>query len=212
MSKYDKLFNYKEDTIDPLVDGETLIWSAKPKKSAFIINKVLIMMPFALLWLVFDSFFIFSAIGTNEMLYFIIPFFALHLMPVWIWLWNAISANKKWKNTKYYVTDKRIIIQNGFVAENYQTIYYKDIKNIDLRIGIIDNMLHVGDIYFDLGYYTKDNGNKIINTAFLDIENPMEIYSKLQKIVLDIQTDIEYPNALRPEENPGYKTKYKSNM
>ena len=25
---------------------------------------------------------------------------------------------------------------------------------------------------------------------------------------MDIQTDIEYPNALRPNENPGYNTTY----
>ena len=55
----------------------------------------------------------------------------------------------------------------------------------------------------------KDSSGKVINQAFLDIENPQEIYSRLQKIVLDIQTDIEFPNALRPDENPGYNTKYK---
>ena len=46
------------------------------------------------------------------------------------------------------------------------------------------------------------------SSAFLDVENAYDIYSKIQKIVLDIQTDIEYPNALRPDENPGYNTKY----
>ena len=173
------------------------------------------MMPIALLWLAFDSFFIITMIQTGEildMLFFVIPFFALHLMPVWIWLGNVLSANKMWKNTKYYVTDKRIIIQNGFIAENYQTIYYKDIRNVDLRVGIIDRMLNVGDVYFDLGNYTTNNGNRTVKAAFLDIENPRQIYSKLQKIVLDIQTDIEYPNALRPDENPGYNTKYNPKM
>lgn len=45
--------------------------------------------------------------------------------------------------------------------------------------------------------------------TILDVENPYEIYGKLQNIVLDIQTDIEFPNAYRPDENPGYNTKYK---
>ena len=150
------------------------------------------------------------------MLFFIIPFFLLHLAPVWIWLWNVITASKRWEHTKYYVTDKRIIIKNGFVAENYQTIYYKDIRNVFLNIGIIDKMLGVGDIHFDLiGYgplslmnnYTTTNRNTA-GACFLDIEDYHELYARLQKIVLDIQTDIEYPNALRPESNPGYNTKY----
>lgn len=212
MTKYDKIMNYQTEPSSPLVEGETLIWSTKPKKSAYIINQIIIMMPIALIWLAFDSTFIIAFLSSAEFskeFFFIIPFFALHLMPVWIWLGQVISANRRWKNTKYYVTDKRIIIQNGFFSENYQTIYYKDIKNVDLRIGLIDKMLNVGDIYFDLGqYYTTKNGTRSITSGFLDIENPREIYSKLQKIVVDIQTDIEYPNALRPEENPGYNTKY----
>lgn len=212
MSKYENFMNYETDLSNPLVEGETLIWSSKPKKSAFIINKVLTMMPIALIWLLFDLSFLIAMISSGEikeMLFFIIPFFALHLLPVWIWLGNIITSSRRWKNTKYYVTDKRIIIQTGFVDMNYQTIYYKDIKNVNLRIGIIDKLLGVGDIYFDLGTYSTNNGSKTISHAFLDIENPHEIYPRLQKIVLDIQTDIEYPNVLRPDDNPGYNTKYK---
>ena len=212
MSKYDNFMNYETDLANPLVEGESLIWSAKPKKSAFIINKVLTMMPIALVWLFFDLSFIIPMITSGqikEMLFFVVPFFALHLFPFWIWLGNVITSNRKWKNTKYYVTDKRIILQSGFVDMNYQTIYYKDIKNVNLRVGLIDKLLGVGDIYFDLATYTTNNRTRTLNHAFLDIENPDEIYPRLQKIVLDIQTDIEYPNALRPDENPGYNTKYK---
>lgn len=213
MSKYDN-FNYNEGN-NPILPGEKVIWEGKPKKSAFIINKVIIMAPFAILWLMFDSIFIGAFIGSGAMeeapagvFLFLIPFFLFHLMPVWIWLANILTANRKWKNTKYYITDKRIIIQNGFIAENYQTIYYKDIKNVRLHIGIIDKMLGVGDVYFDTGYTGAGTATRVMGTAFLDIENYQEIYQKAQKVVLDIQTDIEYPNALRPESNPGYNTEY----
>ncbi len=211
MSKYENFMNYETDLTNPLVEGETLIWSAKPKKFAFVVNKILTMMPIALIWLLLDLSFLIPMLSSgqiNQMLFFVVPFFALHLFPVWIWLGNVITANKRWKNTKYYVTDKRIILQTGFVDMNYQTIYYKDIKNVNLKIGLIDKFLGVGDIYFDLGNYISGNGTRTISHAFLDIENPHEIYPRLQKIVLDIQTDIEYPNALRPDENPGYNTKY----
>jgi len=214
MSKYERLVDYEVDKESPLVEGESLIWSAKPKKNAFIINKILVMMPFALIWLAIDIGFITAFLSTGESTdeigFFLIPFFALHLMPVWIWLGNVLTAGKKWKNTKYYVTDKRIIIETGLIGNNYQTIYYKDIRNVTLRVGLIDKMLGVGDIYFELGLFANlRNDSKTINQALLDVENAQEIYSRLQKIVLDIQTDIEFPNALRPDENPGYNTKYK---
>lgn len=217
MSKYDNI-NYVPLESSPLVSGEKELWSGKPKKKAFILNQILGMAPIAIIWLLFDGGFItmfFSGMGeeSNEignMLFFLVPFFALHLMPVWIWLSQVFTANKKWQNTKYYVTDKRIIIQNGLFAENYQSIYYKDIRNVNLHVGIIDKMLGVGDIRFDLGYNFHSNKNSMnINAAFLDIENPMDIYPRLQKIVMDIQTDIEFPNAYRPSENPGYNTEYK---
>ena len=38
------------------------------------------------------------------------------------------------------------------------------------------------------------------------------ITQKLQEIVIDIKTDIEFPNGLRPGENPGYSTKYIKNQ
>ena len=213
MSKYENLNSNKQklDINSTLIEGEQVIWSGMPKKSAFIINRILTMLPFALIWLLFDSFIImiiFSDESSTEMLKFIIPFLAFHLMPVWIWLANVISAKKIWENTQYAVTDKRIIIQSGFIGMNYQTIYYKDIKNVHLRVGMIDKLLGVGDLCFDTNIRVNNVNTIGGSQAFLDIENAYELYPKLQKVVLDIQTDIEYPNNLRPEENDGYNTKY----
>ena len=59
-------------------------------------------------------------------------------------------------------------------------------------------------------YYIGNTGNTAnSNYVMFDLENPYELYTKIQKTVLDIQTDIEFPNAYRPTENPGYTTNYK---
>ena len=65
---------------------------------------------------------------------------------------------------------------------------------------LIDRRLKVGDIYI-----------KSANQAQVlwDIEDPYRITTQLQKIAADIKADIYYPNALRPEENEGYRTQYK---
>lgn len=214
MSKYENLLNFEDNGKSPVMNGEKVIWEGKPKKSAFIMNKIMTMAPIAIAWLFFDGFMIANVISfaseEASMLLFLIPFFLLHLAPVWIWLSHIVTANRKWKNTKYYITDKRIIIQNGFVAENYQTIYYKDIKNVRLHVGIIDKLLGVGDVYLDMGYYGKGNAVNVMSgmNGFIDIEDYNQVYQIAQKVVLDIQTDIEYPNALRPDSNPGYNTEY----
>lgn len=214
MSKYNKV-DYATENFNPLIEGEEELWSGKPKKSAFMFNQIITMAPIAIIWLAFDSTFIGAFFAGDVfggeglpigMIIFMVGFFALHLMPVWIWLGNVLTASKKWKNTRYYVTDKRIIIKNGFVGESLQTIYYKDIKNVNMHVGVFDKLLGVADINFELG---GTSNTATTSASFLDLENYMEIYPRLQKIVLDIQTDMEYPNAYRPDENPGYKTKYK---
>ena len=207
MSKYDSAYEYSRQR-PPVVPGENILLELKPKKNAFILNKVLAMMPIALIWLAFDSTFLFAAFSGNMggMSWFLIPFFALHLMPVWIWLGNVITANRRWKNTVYYVTDRRVIIQTGFLDRELQTLYYKEIRDVNLRVGLLDKLLKVGDIHFDIGQFTTKG--RAVTKAFLDVEDPHEVYTRIQKIVMDIQTDIEFPNAYRPEDNPGYNTKY----
>jgi hypothetical protein len=36
----------------------------------------------------------------------------------------------------------------------------------------------------------------------------MKHIKKMKSIAVDIKSDINYPNKLRPEDNPGYNSKY----
>lgn len=190
-----------------LAAGEAILWRGKPKKSAFIATKSLTLMPIAIVWLCFDSVLISSAFSGGP--WFLIPFMLLHLMPVWLWLGSMITAGRRWKNTNYYVTNRRIIIQGGFLAVNENTLFYKDLRNARVRIGLLDKIFHTGDIVFDNGLYYGNSRNREQLPTLEDLEEPYQVYERIQKIILDIQTDIEYPNAFRPAENPGYQTDYR---
>mgnify|MGYP002802608051 CR=1 FL=1 len=209
MKKYDENFFYdntSQNNIEELIlDDEQLLWRGKPKKKAYILNSILKMLPLALIWLAIDGSFIglmigfgvFDALPTIAII-FLCVFFLFHLFPVWLWLKNVITANKEYKHLEYAFTNSRIIIKSGIIGIDINNIYYSEIENINLKVGIIDKMLKVGDIYI-----TSNNKAQVL----WDIENPYIISNKLQKIVSDIKTDIQYPNALRPETNSGYKTK-----
>ena len=213
MSTYEDVYNYSREEI-PLMEDETVLWKGKPKKVAFIFGQASQGFAIAVLWLCIDAFFIANvfATETGSQLFFIIPFFALHLMPVWIWLKNFLTASKRWKNTFYCVTDRRILISDGFFAENYHTIYYKEIQSVNLHIGFFDKIFNTGDVMLELNnYFTTGSKNKVTNKGgFFDISDFMKVYKLVQKTVLDVQTDIEYPNAYRPDSNPGYNTRYES--
>lgn len=68
MSKYEKANkNFEKINVnDVLVNGESIIWSGKQKKSAYIINKFFTMLPFAIIWLMFDSIFIIGFITSGS--------------------------------------------------------------------------------------------------------------------------------------------------
>ena len=202
-------FAYRENR-PVLSAGEAILWQGKPKKGAFIATKSLTMMPFALLWLAFDSMFLIGSLQTGQMRGFVLIFLMIHMMPVWIWLANVITAGRRWKNTTYYVTNRRIILQDGFLAVNETSLFYKDLRNAQMRIGLLDKLFHTGDIALDDGTQVYRKGRYYAQTKLMeDLSNPQEVYHRIQKIILDIQTDIEYPNAYRPSENPGYQTEYR---
>ncbi len=199
MNKYTKQVNTL-DLHSVLMENETILWQGKPKKNAYILNQSAVLFPFALLWLIVDgtliTAFMMTDFFTNPLMY---GFFAIHLAPVYVWLFNVLSANTKWKNSEYIITDKRILLKNGFIGYGYDSVYYTEIKSVRLNVGIIDRLLRVGDVIF-----TADT-----SYTLFDIEDFLEVYEKMQKTVLDIQSDIHYPNNLRPKENDGYNTNYK---
>lgn len=189
---------------DVIGSDEQILWSGKPKKRAFLINAFTKMLPIALIWLLFDGAFIGLMIGTMDEIpasvkIFMTVFFLFHLMPVWIWLSNVLTANRQHENLEYAFTQKRIIIKSGIIGIDFKNIYYSEIDSVNLRVGLVDRIEKVGDIYI------KSIGGA---NVLYDLENPYTLTEKLQKIVVDIKTDIQFPNNLRPAENDGYNTKY----
>ena len=193
-----------EDSVEfALAENEEILWQGKPKKKAYIFNKVMEMFPFALLWLAFDSVFIVSAF-VLEMPWpariGILAFICVHLIPFWKWLSGLLTANKRYQNTQYALTSHRILIRTGLIGVDFQSVSYKDIQRVNLKVGVLDKMFKVGDLYFESSTVRGKN-------VFFDLENPYEVYKIAQKIVASIQTDMQFPNAYRPESNPGYNTK-----
>ena len=210
MAKYNEK-NFNQDkpntySIDTLIGkDEEILLRTKPNKNAFIVSQILHMLPFALLWIFFDGFMIYMMVANDIfshiptfVLIFIVIFFLFHLMPFWFWLANTLTAWAQYKNIEYVLTSKRIIIKSGLIVD-IKNIYYAEVESVNVKVGIVDNMFKVGDIYIKCKQ----------STAFImDIKQPYVVLNKIQEIVNDIKTDMIYPNALRPQINEGYNTKY----
>lgn len=190
---------------------ESIYYEGKPNKKCYIFESIFNpLLPFALLWALIDFAVLGGIFMSGEMgntLFFIIPFMLIHLMPVWIYLGGVFFTVKKYKNTAYIVTDRAIYVSGGIFAQTFNTKPFAELSRIDLHRGVFDQMFNVGDIIATSNQYSE-NG-RIATIKISSISNYLEVYNMVKKLQTDIYTDVMYPNAKRPTENPGYNTKYK---
>lgn len=203
-----------EDIKRMINSNERIMWEGKPNKKCFIFESIFNpLMPFAILWGIID----FSIIGVGfkdainngdqNLLMFLIPFMALHLMPVWIYLGGVLMTRFRYKNTYYIVTDKAIYVSSGVFTKHINTKPFAEMSHIDLRRGFFDQMFNVGDIICTTSHRSS-NGN-VAAANITSISEYTEVYNIVTKLQRDIYSDIMYPNDYRPKENHGYNTEYK---
>lgn len=203
-----------EEELKKLIgEGEKIFYEGKPSKKCFIFESIFNpMMPFAILWGLIDSTFIGATLfaGSGEgggFLLFIIPFFLLHLMPVWLYLGGVVLSFRRYRNTYYIVTDKGIYISGGAFTKTFNQKPFAELSHVDLHRGIFDQMFNVGDVITTSSNFTVDSRTAAL--AINSIDNYVEVYNIVKKLQQDIYTDVMYPNDKRPAENHGYNTEYK---
>lgn len=186
----------RPDNIEEILqDGEKIVWRGKPKKSAYIANSVAKMFPIALIWIIFDGFFI-GMLATNgfdiptPLIVFMSIFFVLHLAPVWIWIYRSVTAKKRHENLEYAFTDRRIIVRSGVVALDFKSVSYQDVSAVNVRYGAIDKMAKVGDIYV-----TSNSKATVIE----DIENPRAVSKQLETLVSKVKTGVAFTEGEKVE-------------
>lgn len=199
-----------EDLKSMVGEEEKIMWEGRPSKKCFILESIFNpLLPFALLWAIIDFGFIggFSKFGTGEMGFFLVPFFLLHLMPVWLYLFGVIFSFRRYKNTYYIVTDRGMYLSEGMFSKKYDMKPFAELSHVNLKRGIFDQMLNCGDVEATT---SQMNQNGIpVSITFKSISNYDEVYKIVKKLQIDIYTDVMYPNDKRPKENHGYKTEYK---
>jgi membrane protein YdbS with pleckstrin-like domain len=198
--------------------GEKILYAGKPDKKYFVFESIFNpLLPFAIVWGLFDMFFIgaaFSLDKADEAAFFIVPFMALHLMPVWIYLGGALLSFRRYRNTAYIVTDKAIYASGGIFARTYKSKPFAELSHVDLHRGIFDQWFGVGDIITTSAQANPAtlNGRRRSTNAGISIDsiaNYAEVYKLVKQLQEDIYTDVMYPNDLRPSENRGYRTRYR---
>lgn len=196
-----------DNLTDVLFDGETVLWQGKPKKFCYVLRSFGKLLPGALIFLLFDGFFIGTMLSTGavaemggSIILFLVFFFAFHLLPVWLCVGKLIAGNLEHKNIDYAVTSRRVIARSGIIGLDFQSIDYADISNARVDVSILERLFNVGTVII-----STSSGQSL---CLLAVEDPYTLYKKINKVLIDMKADVHYPNAYRPDNNPGYNTRY----
>lgn len=201
-----------EDELRSFVgSGEKIYFEGKPNKKCFLLESIFNpLLPFSIMWALFDSMFIgvsMQAGAPKEFAGFISIFMLFHLMPVWMYLGGVIFSVKNYKNTSYIVTDRAIYISKGVFSKHIETKPFAELSHINLHRGVFDQMCGVGDVIATTNQRDSEGRTKSITIS--SISEYTDVYNMVKKLQTDIYSDVMYPNAKRPAENPGYNTEYK---
>lgn len=216
--------DYKvSDDLKSMMNNERIVWSGRPKKSCFVLECIFNpMLIFAFIWFMFDFMFI-SQIFSSDLseldssVWMFVGFFALHLMPVWIYLGGVIFSFRKLKNTEYAITDRGIYVTSGCFAKQYNFKPFTDLSHVYIHRGVLDQMLGVGDVISECHHYAYSRTNSTSTSShssgfnITDIPDYVEVCNLIKKYQTDIYADTQFPNDYRPQGNHGYNTKYYPN-
>lgn len=187
-------------------NDETILYEGKPDRKCFLFESIFNpLLPVAIIWAVIDVGFLGLASGQFNAV--LTPFLLFHMMPVWIYLSGVVFSFRKYKNTYYIVTDHAIYISSGIFTMNLESKTFAEMSRVNLHRGIFDQMFHVGDIHITTNQLTRKNMPATLQIN--SISNYAKVFQLVKKLQKDIYADIMYPNDLRPEENHGYRTKYR---
>lgn len=189
--------------------NEKIIWSDTPALIPFLLTGVGFLI-LGLIWGAIDfgflRLFTLDSIKNGPPMGIVIPFFLLHSMPFWLSILNMLRLMFIFKNTAYIATDKRIILRSGFWGIDFKSIDYDRIEELNVNVNPIESMLKRGTISVSSG--ARNSKGAPLLDHIIAIQNPYQVYQQLKKVSLDVKTDWNYPNELRPKNNPGYKTNY----
>lgn len=157
-----------EEIVNNLKEDEKVIWYSKPRLKSLVLTALLKVLPIALFWIVIDTSFIIIMIKSKmfsqniNLAFIIIPFFIIHLSPVWIWFSGLLKSAEGYKTITYALTDKRIIIKNSCYGTDIRSINLEEISSVLVYKDTVDKLIKTGDVickgeFLDVCLYNVDD-------------------------------------------------------
>ncbi len=196
-------------TIHQILDeNETIFWEGKPAFFPFVFNGGNVFLAaFGLIWSAMTIPFLFAtSFG------WFIPH--VYIGPIMIFgptLYRFFVYN----NIYYAVTNKRVLLEGGLVGRDLKSIDFDQITDVSVNVDLFDKLFNqnTGSIFvMTPGAFRQTKNGAVPHPHEMDsIHDPYVLFKKLKEVSHSVKADINYPNAMRPAENPGYNTAVTNN-
>lgn len=203
--------------LDKVLDkNEKILWEGKPQFWPFLFSRSSPLVTVGVLWSGIMLIITLNALadpGPLKYIIFFMPHFWIGLVLIFgPLLYNALV----YKHTYYAITDKRIIIQKGWIGRDFDIIDFDQITNAEVNVGVFDKAFggsNTGSILVSTaGSFTNIRSGAVPKPYTMsNVTKPYDVFRFFKKVTYDVKSDLQYPNTLRPTANPGYQTKYDPN-
>lgn len=207
--------------IDKVLDqNEKVFWEGTPNFWPFIFGSSIATTIFGIFWMIllipFIGFAIYDILFGSHIFGFGILILPHFWVGVGLVFGIPIYQILVFKHTYYAITDKRVILQKGWIGRDFEIIDFDQITNAEVNVGVFDKLFGSGNtgsiLISTAGSFTYTRRGAVQKPYTLrNVVNPYEVFKFFKKVIHDVKTDIQYPNKLRPGENPGYQTSYDPN-
>lgn len=175
-----------EEILNP---SELILWTGRPSRLSYL----LIGLPgliFGLFWALFDLFFLVAAIYSGGLSFPVLLFLSLHAFPFYIGVWGFVYRILAHRNVIYAYTDQRLIVREGLLGVDYQTVDYSSMLSMQVKVSPSEHLQNRGSILITTGYHVLLNPRGRMNEVVLTgISHPYQVFRELQIISEGVQAD-----------------------
>ena len=125
---------------------------------------------------------------------------------------------------EYAITNKRVIIKSGLIGTDYKSIYFEQISQVIIDVGLIGKIFGTGNLKIDTGktdtYSAGGRGaggmnysriqTKTMYEILKDIDNPYEVYKMIQPSITGRRESLYSGRADRENNPEAYKNAFSS--
>lgn len=111
----------------------------------------------------------------------------------------------------YFITNKRAIIKSGLIGTDFNSIYFTEVRTVNVNVGLVDKIFSVGTVNIDTGKIeTVNNGSKHSGTRtaydkLQHVNKPYEVYKYFQSTLTGRQESLYSGRADRENNREAYK-------